>query len=159
MRPVWRRLPFPFVKGSDTFQSFVTLLCLCLCLSYPRGMSAWAQGDPLGATPHPTGTTFRVWAPFVEAVAVRINDQRTFPLHREPGHPNAEDTVWIASVPNAKRGDRYLYVITFHGATQTFNDPRAPTDRLSRCSGVGYCGYVPPGLCFHHTDLQQPGCL
>ena len=35
----------------------------------------WASAaDPLGATLHNDGTTtFRVWAPFVDAVAVKIN--------------------------------------------------------------------------------------
>jgi 1,4-alpha-glucan branching enzyme len=42
----------------------------------------WASAaDPLGATPHSDGsTTFRVWAPFVDAVAVKINGGAAVPL-------------------------------------------------------------------------------
>ncbi len=106
-------------------RSTTTVLLLCVCLSCVVPARAAAQTDPLGATPHATSTTFRVWAPFVDSVSVRINDQRTFPLEREPGHPMPDDTVWVAKVPAAKRGDRYLYLITLRSATRPFNDPRA----------------------------------
>src|SRR5882757_4170859 len=43
--------------------------------------------DPIGATLHNNGTTtFRVWAPFVDNVAVKINGGAVVLLTKEPGH-------------------------------------------------------------------------
>jgi 1,4-alpha-glucan branching enzyme len=62
--------------------------------------------DPLGATLHSDGTTtFRVWAPFVDSVAVRINGG--------------------AAVPSTKAGDQYRYAIGLGGVVREFSDPRA----------------------------------
>jgi 1,4-alpha-glucan branching enzyme len=86
----------------------------------------WASAaDPLGATPHSDGsTTFRVWAPFVDAVAVKINGGAAVPLAREDGHPDPGDTAWVGTA-RAKAGDKYRYVIQRGGVTREFNDPRA----------------------------------
>jgi len=83
--------------------------------------------DPLGATLHADGTTtFRVWAPFVDSVAVRINDAAAVtPLAQEPGHPDPADTTWTGTVPQTKAGDTYRYVIRIGNVTREFNDPRA----------------------------------
>ncbi|MDE3196063.1 MAG: hypothetical protein KGN84_06960, partial [Acidobacteriota bacterium] len=82
--------------------------------------------DPYGATLHSDGTTtFRVWAPFVEAVGVRINDGAVTPLSEEQGHPDPADKTWIAIVPDTRAGDLYRYVIGIGGVTREFNDPRA----------------------------------
>ena len=64
----------------------------------------WASAaDPLGATAHSDGTTtFRVWAPFVDGVTVRINGATAVALAREDGHPDPADTIWIGTVPGAK---------------------------------------------------------
>jgi 1,4-alpha-glucan branching enzyme len=80
---------------------------------------------PLGATPHPGGTTFRVWAPFVDAVSVKVNEADPVPLVREDGHPAPDDTVFIGDVAGAKVGDRYTYLIKANGVTRAFVDPRA----------------------------------
>jgi len=87
----------------------------------------WASAaDPLGATPRSDGTTtFRVWAPFVDAVAVKINGGTAVPLAREDGHPDPADTTWVGTVPGAKAGDTYRYAIEHGGVTREFNDPRA----------------------------------
>jgi 1,4-alpha-glucan branching enzyme len=87
----------------------------------------WASAaDPLGATPHNDGTTtFRVWAPFVDAVAVKINGGTAVPLAREAGHTDPADTTWAGTVPGAKAGDKYRYAIQHGGVTREFNDPRA----------------------------------
>src|SRR5436305_14053672 len=73
----------------------------------------WAQGTPppLGATPRAGGAIFRVWAPFVDSVAVKVNDGTAVPLTREGGHTQSDDTVYVADVAGAKVGDRYKYVI------------------------------------------------
>ena len=85
-----------------------------------------STADPLGATPHNDGTTtFRVWAPFVDAVAVKINGGVPVPLAKEAGHPDAADTTWASTVPGARAGDKYRYAIERGGVTLEFNDPRA----------------------------------
>jgi 1,4-alpha-glucan branching enzyme len=100
----------------------LSLIASVLLVSMPRSSAA----DPLGATLHKDGTTtFRVWAPFVDAVAVKINGGAPVPLAREPGHPDSADTVWAGSVPGAKAGDKYRYAIERGGVTREFNDPRA----------------------------------
>ena len=82
--------------------------------------------DPLGATLHKDGTTtFRVWAPFVDCVSVRINDGALVPLTQEPGHPDSADTTWVGTVASTKAGDQYRYVIGIGSVTREFNDPRA----------------------------------
>jgi 1,4-alpha-glucan branching enzyme len=85
-----------------------------------------SAAEPFGATPHGDGTTtFRVWAPFVDTVGVRINGGNTVPLAKEPGHPDPADTTWAGTVPNATAGDKYRYVIQAGGVSREFNDPRA----------------------------------
>lgn len=125
MQTEYRQSHILAAKLKDTVRSVAALLFLCVSLSCLAILGVPAQTDPLGATPHAAGTTFRVWAPFVDAVSVRINDLRAVPLSKEPGHPSAADTVWTASVPGARRGDHYQYVITFQGVDRSFNDPRA----------------------------------
>ena len=88
---------------------------------------AWpSAADPLGATPHGDGsTTFRVWAPFVDSVGVRVNDAPAVPLAQEAGHTNPADTTWVGSVSGAHAGDTYLYEINRGGVVGEFNDPSA----------------------------------
>jgi 1,4-alpha-glucan branching enzyme len=84
-----------------------------------------SAADPLGATLHSDGTTtFRVWAPFVDSVAVKINGAVT-PLTQEPGHSDPADTTWTGTVPGTMAGNQYRYVITIGGVAREFNDPRA----------------------------------
>jgi 1,4-alpha-glucan branching enzyme len=100
----------------------VWLVASVVLLSMPSPSAA----DPLGATPHKDGTTtFRVWAPFVDAVAVKINGRPPVPLTREAGHTDPVDTVWTGTVPGATTGDKYRYAIERGGASREFNDPRA----------------------------------
>src|SRR6266849_10117670 len=71
-----------------------------------------SAADPFGATLHKDGsTTFRVWAPFVDSVAVKIKDGAVTPLAREPGHADPADTIWTGTVPRTKAGDQYRYQI------------------------------------------------
>jgi 1,4-alpha-glucan branching enzyme len=82
--------------------------------------------DPLGATLHKDGTTtFPVWVPFVDSVAVKINDGPLVPLTKEPGHPDLADTTWTGTVSHTKAGDEYRYAIRIGSITREFNDPRA----------------------------------
>ena len=96
---------------------FVALLLATLLAS---------AADPFGATLHKDGTTtFRVWAPFVDSVAVEINDAAVTPLTREPGHTDPADTTWIGTAPHTRPGDQYRYVIRIGSITRKFNDPKA----------------------------------
>jgi 1,4-alpha-glucan branching enzyme len=63
--------------------------------------------------------------PFVDSVSVKVNDADPVLMTKEPGHPQADDTVWAVQVPTAKIGDRYKYLITANGNTREFIDPRA----------------------------------
>ena len=62
----------------------------------------------LGALPHVSGTTFRVWAPHASAVAVagEFNDWRATPLVRED-----PAGTWSLDVPEARAGQRYKYLL------------------------------------------------
>ena len=73
----------------------------------------------LGALPHESGTTFRVWAPHASAVAVagEFNEWRAAPLVREPA-----GGVWSGEIPEARAGQRYKYLL--NGETWK-RDPRA----------------------------------
>lgn len=103
--------------------SFSLILVSAFLLAVPL---VGATVDPLGATPHKDGTTtFRVWAPFVDTVAVKINDGAAVPLTQEPGHTDPADTTWIVTVPGVKAGDQYRYLISLGGVAREFNDPRA----------------------------------
>jgi 1,4-alpha-glucan branching enzyme len=101
--------------------------CLCVLALVCLGGARTARAvDPLGATPHDNGTTtFRVWAPFVDEVSVRINGGAAVPLQKEPGHPDPADTVWAGTVQGARAGDKYRYAIKRGGTVREFNDPRA----------------------------------
>src|SRR5215471_17993729 len=99
---------------------------LSLVISVLLLSTLWASAaDPLGASPHSDGsTTFRVWAPFVDAVAVKVNGGTAVPLASEDGHPDPADATWAGTVPGAKAGDKYRYAIQRDGVTREFNDPR-----------------------------------
>jgi 1,4-alpha-glucan branching enzyme len=105
----------------------LSTLSLYLIASVLLVSTPWSSAaDPLGATPHNDGTTtFRVWAPFVDAVAVKINGRTAVPLAREAGHTDPADTLWAGTVPGTKAGDMYRYAIERGGVTHEFNDPRA----------------------------------
>src|SRR4051794_25597659 len=103
------------------FSHFLRIAILSSLLS---AAASAATPPPLGSTPYPGGVTFRVWVPFVESVAVRINDRAPLPLAKEPGHPDAADTTWIVDAPDAKAGDTYKYLIRYNGNTAEFIDPR-----------------------------------
>src|SRR5262245_62295834 len=79
---------------------------LSLIISVLLLSTLWASAaDPLGATPHSDGSTsFRVWAPFVDAVAVKINGGTAVPLTREDGHPDPASTTWVGNDSGATAG-------------------------------------------------------
>jgi 1,4-alpha-glucan branching enzyme len=99
------------------------------CLAAAAGLfsTPWAiAADPLGATLHNDATvTFRVWAPFVDDVAVKLNGGAPAPLAKEPGHADPADVTWSGTIPGVKAGDQYRYAIRIGNVTKEFNDPRA----------------------------------
>jgi 1,4-alpha-glucan branching enzyme len=100
------------------------LLLAIVAAGVCRDSSTRPKAPPLGATPYRGGTTFRVWAPFVDAVSVKINGGSPVPMTKEDGHA-ADDVVWTADVAGAKAGDRFQYLIRSNGVTRAFIDPRA----------------------------------
>lgn len=77
----------------------------------------------MGAIPHPAGTTFRVWAPHAEDVAVTgsFNDwnAKTHLLTPET------DGYWSTDVPGAQPGDEYRFLLQNNGQELSKNDPYA----------------------------------
>lgn len=77
----------------------------------------------MGAILHPDGVAFRVWAPNAEEVYVT----GTFNDWSETNHPLAleENGYWAATVPEAKVGDEYRYLIINGELKLSRNDPYA----------------------------------
>ncbi|MEO6513438.1 MAG: alpha-amylase family glycosyl hydrolase [Candidatus Saccharimonadales bacterium] len=75
----------------------------------------------MGAIAGRKGVSFRVWAPFAEAVAVTgsFNNWGEHPLESEL------DGYWAAVVPGAQAGQEYKFVIKNGDKTYYRNDPRA----------------------------------
>src|SRR5258707_8180348 len=96
-------------KGSTRLLAkCLLILVLAFLIATPLASAA----DPLGATLHKDGTTtFRVWAPFVDNVAVKINDGAAGPLTQEPGHTHPAGTTWLGTAPGTKGGEQDSYVI------------------------------------------------
>jgi 1,4-alpha-glucan branching enzyme len=99
---------------------------LVFALVFLAAMRLASAADPLGGTLHNDGTTtFRVWAPFVDDVGVRINGGAVVPLAKEPGHTDPADTTWTGTVSSTRAGDKYRYSIKLGSVAREFNDPRA----------------------------------
>ncbi|WP_324676881.1 alpha-amylase family glycosyl hydrolase [Hymenobacter sp. GOD-10R] len=77
----------------------------------------------MGAIPHQHGTTFRVWAPHAEAVAVvgpfnDWNNKANRLMHEADGY-------WAADFPNLPSGTEYKYWLCNDNTELTRNDPYA----------------------------------
>ncbi|QJE97354.1 alpha-amylase family glycosyl hydrolase [Luteolibacter luteus] len=90
----------------------------------------------VGAIPHKEGTSFRVWAPHAETVAVigSFNEweERGVDLISEEGG------FWSVLVPEAKEGDHYKFRISRDGQTLIKVDPRARLIDPETGNGVIY---------------------
>lgn len=75
----------------------------------------------VGAVLRREGVSFRVWAPFANAVAVTgsFNEFQQHPMESEG------DGYWSATVPGAQAGQEYRYIITNGDNQLSRNDPRA----------------------------------
>ncbi len=65
----------------------------------------------MGALPYQGGVTFRVWAPFAEAVAV-AGDFNQWSSVASPLAPEGASGYWSADVPGALVGQQYKFVVT-----------------------------------------------
>ena len=88
----------------------------------------------MGAVPHAAGTTFRVWAPNANAVAV-IGTFNNWAGDATPLQHEA-DGYWAVDVPNARSGDEYKYHFTNGDQTFDRNDPYARQVTSSAGSSV-----------------------
>ncbi|MFP4440231.1 MAG: alpha-amylase family glycosyl hydrolase [Chloroflexaceae bacterium] len=104
----------------------------------------------MGATPHEAGTTFRVWAPHADQVAVAgdFNDwsKTANPLNRE------DAGYWAVDLPDARVGHEYRYVIT-NGDQELWRiDPYA-----RGVTGVsGNAVVVNPGYQWRESPFEMP---
>lgn len=93
----------------------------------PEPLAAPPRQAPLqpgmGAVLHATGTTFRVWAPNADAVAV-IGTFNKWDARKHPLRHEAEG-YWALDVPGARAGDEYKFQITRLGHRFDRNDPYA----------------------------------
>ncbi|MBF9237166.1 alpha amylase C-terminal domain-containing protein [Hymenobacter sp. BT683] len=104
----------------------------------------------MGAVPHAAGTTFRVWAPHAEAVAVigSFNDWTAtqHPLQREG------DGYWATDVENVQPGAEYKYHLTSQGNSFDRNDPYARQMTNSAGSSVVH----DPHFDWGNDNFQMP---
>ncbi|MBD2720528.1 alpha amylase C-terminal domain-containing protein [Hymenobacter sp. BT189] len=104
----------------------------------------------MGAVPHAGGTTFRVWAPHAETVAVigSFNDwnPEQHPLQHEA------DGYWATDVPGAKPGDEYKYRLTNGKKQFDRNDPYARQVTNSAGSSVVH----DPNFDWADDNFQMP---
>jgi len=101
----------------------------------------------MGAVPHATGVTFRVWAPHAEAVAV-MGSFNDWDARANPLQPEA-DGYWAVDVAAAKVGDEYKFRLRgFGGQELTKNDPYAR--QVTNSAGAS----VVPDLSFDWEDDQ-----
>ena len=77
----------------------------------------------MGAVPHAAGTTFRVWAPHADSVAV-IGTFNDWDAGQHPLQLEA-DGYWATDVPGARPGDQYKYRLTNGPQRFDRNDPYA----------------------------------
>jgi len=110
-------------------------------------MASHSKPD-VGAILHSRGVTFRVWAPFADAVGVTgsFNGWGVEPMADEG------DGYWSAQIKHVEAGHEYQFVITNSGKTFKRNDPRA----LQLTSNGGTSLVVDPAFDWSDGDFQPP---
>ncbi|MDY0145664.1 MAG: alpha-amylase family glycosyl hydrolase [Kiritimatiellia bacterium] len=83
-----------------------TFVVLSACLSFSTAL-AQPPSPALGSFPGPSGTFFRVWAPFANSAAVAGEFNQWAP---EPMTRDASNGTWSVQLPAAQVGQRYKYV-------------------------------------------------
>jgi 1,4-alpha-glucan branching enzyme len=104
----------------------------------------------MGAIPYAGGTSFRVWAPFAQAVHVA----GTFNGWSPDANPLASqgDGFWSSDVAQARAGDQYKYVIRNGARTLWRRDPYA----LAVTSSVGNTIITNPRFTWGNDDYRTP---
>lgn len=117
----------------------------------PTGIGARADKTRLGATPTDQGTTFAVWAPGVDAIAV-IGD---FNDWDSDGYPLAQTDgdIWTGHLPQCKHGDEYVYELTANGQTFTRLDPQGAVVNPATSSSVIHDHDT---YAWEHPDFETP---
>ena len=101
-------------------------------VSFYRGWSAVrrhsgllrpANQTGMGATTQNLGTTFRVWAPHARRVTVS-GDFNDWSRERDP-LISEKNGYWSATIPRAREGDQYKFVIHNGASSLMRNDPYA----------------------------------
>jgi 1,4-alpha-glucan branching enzyme len=82
------------------------------------------ESAPLGATPGPDGTTFRVWAPRARQVYV-VGDFNAWQVNSASLLKALGDETWAGFFPSAKTDSQYRFHIAGLGGAGTKRDPRA----------------------------------
>jgi len=110
----------------------------------------------MGAVPHAEGTTFRVWAPHAESVAVSGSfngwSPDGVPLERDDdrGTPG----TWSADVPDAHPGAEYRFLIRTADGELSRLDPYAREVTNSAGNGVIY---DPAAFDWGDAEFRMPG--
>ena len=104
----------------------------------------------MGAVPHAAGTTFRVWAPNAEKVAV-IGSFNGWDAKKNPLQPEA-DGYWAVDVPEARPGDEYKFHLYRQGQEFDRNDPYARQMTNSAGSSVVH----DPNFDWADDNFQMP---
>lgn len=108
--------------------------------------------EGMGATCHPEGVYYRVWAPHAESVSVigSFNDWNASanPLQSE------ENGMWGALVENSKEGDEYKYLLKTPAGELLRNDPYALKVTNSAGNSVVYNH---GSFDWQDTGFQLPG--
>jgi 1,4-alpha-glucan branching enzyme len=108
--------------------------------------------EGMGATCHPEGVYYRVWAPHAESVSVigSFNDWNASanPLQSE------ENGMWGALVENSKEGDEYKYLLNTPAGELLRNDPYALKVTSSDGNSVVYNH---GSFDWQDTGFQLPG--
>ncbi|WP_236049401.1 alpha-amylase family glycosyl hydrolase [Hymenobacter negativus] len=104
----------------------------------------------MGAVPHAAGTTFRVWAPNAEKVAV-VGTFNDWQGDKNPLQPE-ENGYWAADVAEAGVGAEYKFRITNQGNDIDRNDPYARQVTNSAGSSVVH----DPNFDWGDDNFQMP---
>ncbi|MGB3828769.1 MAG: alpha-amylase family glycosyl hydrolase [Ornithinimicrobium sp.] len=108
----------------------------------------------MGATPHDSGVTFRVWAPNARNVAVTGDFSGWDPAYKRRLHrDSAQSGTWSAFVPGANPGNEYRFLIRSGGPYRSRIDPVARQVTHSDGNAVVF---DPRSLDWERDDFVMP---
>lgn len=108
--------------------------------------------EGMGATCHPEGVYYRIWAPHAENVSV-IGSFNNWDASANPLQPE-ENGMWGALIENSKEGDEYKYILKTPAGELHRNDPYA----LKMTNSAGNCiVYNHESFDWQDVTFQMPG--